>query len=347
MAKEKREIVPGLKVGKIHTPGSIYKPKTSNTLYIKFKGHRFSTGLPATKEGLELAKLLLKKKYLDFNNLQNDNCVMSYLEAWKTFEKTLITKSEKTIANYHNAFKSIITQPNEYLTVDNCEQFILSYLKNTTHGKVTINTYLNNLQIFLNYCTDKNWIDKTKFKAKYSFMLQQGHVQMFTNEECCKLIRYFINNKFEIAYLIIFMLETGARVVDALTLEWSQIDFANQVITWKNKISKFDEPRVASSLSFKILRKLHIINKKSVFSWKYNASSRLAHRLNEALEKLGIEKNGRSFQEFRVTFRMRMMKKGFTEDQIKYLLRHSTKELIYNHYTDFNVINTELKLKLK
>lgn len=325
-------------------PGSIFKHPNYNRLIIKFRGKQYSTGLKPDKQGYALAKAMLEKKFLDYHNLKPDIKTVTFKEAWDSYLNTLINKSERTIYAYRHAFEKIVENENEFLTNDNIERYILLFLKNNNSiTNTSINTFLGKFQIFLNYCAEKKWVELINFNKKYSLSIVETSADSFSNFESCRIIKYFLKKNIEIAYLIIFMLETGARVVDSLTLEWSQIDFQNENITFKNKNTKQHEIRMASRLTFKILNKLNKINKDKVFSWKYSYSSKLSKILNRALTELGIKKNRRSFQEFRVSFRMRLEERGVPEHYIEYLLRHSSGKLLYKNYTDRK--RTEAKIR--
>lgn len=323
------------KSGKKRTfPGSIYRPKNTNRLYIEFKGKRTATGLQDTPEGRRMANILLEKMFLEYNGVGETRGNITFKEAWELYEKTLINKSLKTVEGYSYSFKKIVTDKYKVLDENEIEAFILNYIRTTKDTKASINTILNQFQIFLNYCTEKKWLNKTNFKSKYSYNLGELDIKSYTDQEVFSLARYFYSDRPELSCLILFMVSTGARVVDALTLTWEDIKFDERAIVWRNKKTKIKEERPAGEFAFKLLTRLKIMNKSKVFSWSYNSKSSLNRDLNKAMDHLRIEKDGRAFQEFRVTFRMRLERKGMPEHYIEYLLRHSTGKLIYNHYTD-------------
>lgn len=135
----------------------------------------------------------------------------------------------------------------------------------------------------------------------------------------------------EMAIMIKFMLETGARLVDCLTLQWSQIK-GNKIV-WNNKVTKKNEPRPITSTAINLLNKLPKRTDK-VFRWSYNTSTRLEKWLKDAFKKCGIEQNGRAYQEFRSTFRMNLLERKVPEIYIEYLMRHSKPEITWEYYTD-------------
>lgn len=325
-------------------PGSIYKPANANTLYINFKGKRVATGLQATKEGYQMAQIFLEKLYKEYHGLNESYERVSYKYAWGRYFQTLVNNTDKTKLNYSYSFAAIVgDEADDFLSSASIENKVIKYLKTTKHSRVSINTYLNQFQIFINYCVKNKWTDDINVMSKYSFPKQKQTGRSYTKSECDRIIYYFMHNYPEIGYLIFFMLETGARDIDALTLEWSQINFSNKTIEWKNKISKEIEIRPASDKAFKILKILKKKNKKKVFSYSYSSMSTIAKKLNKALKTLDIDKNKRSFQEFRVTFRMRLASRGVPKEISEYLLRHSSAKLIDLYYTDFSEFEERIR----
>lgn len=328
---------------KLSVPGSIFKPAKTNRLYIKFKGKQYSTGLTDDKKGWQLAKARLEQMYVDYYNLKQTNEPITFKEAWSAYEKTLIQRSERTKINYSHAFTSVVTNQNNYISYDIIESDILKYISSTKHKKSSINIVLNRFQTFLNYCKSKKWIEEFNTK-KYFYKLEKNVIKSYSKEECYKIIKNALKTREELGYLVFFMLETGARDVDALTLEWTQIDFKAKCIHWKNKVTKLKETRPVSDKTIKILKKLQVVNKRKVFSWNYTTACQLRRWLYKIIEISNIERNGRSFQEFRVTFRMKLHDRGTPENYIRYLLRHSAGDRIMEfHYTDYNVYNDKIR----
>lgn len=334
---------------KFTVPGSIFKRKSSEKLYINFRGVQYSTGLKDTKQGRKLALTILENMYLDYRNLRVTNAPVTFAEAWEQYAASLVNVAEKTITCYKTGFDKFIINPNEYLTSTSIEKaviiFMNKYHSNHNLSKVSVNTYLNVFQLFINFCSraPRKWIDMINYKTKYSLKTEQRLAQSYSPFECYQLIKYFYAHDIEIAYLIFFMIETGARVVDALTLEWSQVDFDNKSIRWKNKISKLEEIRPASNTAIHILQRLKQMNTSKVFQMKYNYTQPLLLKLRNGMRELNIPRQNRRYQEFRVTFRMNLKLKGIDEHVIEYMLRHSTGNIMENHYTDYNVLFEKIR----
>ena len=313
-------------------PGSIFVDK--GKLYIKFKGKKYSTGLEPTKVGYQRAEMKLEQLWMAYNRLENVVGIqrLRIKEAFESFLETKINRYPKTIKQYSYAYEAIITD-NYFLDADRIELDIQKYLKTTGHGKVTVNTYLTNLQIFLNYCVGKSWLatNAMKFKSNYSFKDGEEEVETWTEDEVTRFIEYFREFNPEMALLIEFMCETGARKVDCLTLEPRQIK-ANS-IEWKNKKTKKPELRPITKRAREILDTLPKRGNQ-VWQWTYNGASHLNKLLRKACKDLEIESRGRSFQEFRSYFRMKLLKKEVPAEYVMFLMRHSSFK-VSKYYTEY------------
>ena len=314
-------------------PGSIFVPKGRKTLVIKLKGKNYYTGLKDTKENRRLAEQKLRRLYLA-NLGVGEVAPKTIREALRSYEKTLVRVNDHTKHYYLLAIDRVLTDKYAILSPENIESQVLNFLQQRIKD-VSKNTYIKAVQVFLNYCAKMGWM--APFKATdYSPRVRKQEAKSFSEDE---LIRLFsVTQGTEFGRLIEFMVETGARTIDALTLEWHQIDFPNNKIIWQNKITKDPELRPASMRAMEILSQQ--IGNKKCFSWSYSSASRLNRHLHRAMEKAKIEPDGRSFQEFRVTFRMRHLKKGTPEVYTQWLLRHKTFQITGDFYTNFDAFGS-------
>jgi integrase len=232
-------------------PGSIIIDKRYNTLYIKFKGKKTATGLKDTKINRKIAEAMLEKMFYDYTRLGELPGKKKLIsEAFKDFLLTKINKYDKTLKCYQWAYNAVISG-DYYLNNDRIESDIQKYISKTSHSAVTINNYLRHLQVFFNFCIQKKWIEYNNYKADYS--KKETHTpQSYTDDEIRQIINYFDNNDPEISLLIQFMLETGARMVDCLTLTKDRIKAKS--IIWQNKITKRNEERPVTQRTIEILK---------------------------------------------------------------------------------------------
>ena len=326
-------------------PGSVYVQNGRTKLMIKFQGRRIATGLEDTKEGRKIAAQMLERLYLESKGLapvieeQPEGVWLD--DAFDKFlEVHCSNKTQGTKDNFLAAFKAI-ARSNYLLNVNDLEADILYYLAHTTHQPYTINNYLVRFQTFLNFCTKRDWLPETTF-AKQHEKRVESIVQTWEEWEIERLITYFDERDKEFSVMIQFMLQTGARIVDCLTLEWEQVQ--GNVIRWRNKITKRSEPRPIGEAAQDLLRQLPRTSAK-VFRWQYSSKSRLIRRFNTALEECGIEKKGRGLQEMRVTFRNSLLDSGVQAEVAQYLMRHRDIRTTLQHYTRIEETTAQNALK--
>ncbi len=313
-------------------PGSIYADR--DKLYIKFKGKRYSTGLLDNKVGRARAEDLIIKMYEDFHSIGNRTIQKPILikEAFQSFIDSKISRMPKTIEGFHSAFNKIISK-DYYLSEDNVEKDIQKYLKTTDNSPVTKNIYLRDLQTFLNYCSKKKWLPITDFKNQYKVFVPTVENVPYSPEEVEALIKHFDETNIQLSLMIQLMLESGARVVDCLTLKWSQVK--GDEVVWQNKITKENEIVPISKSVIEIFKKLRAFNPgaEKVFSWTTEGDGFLRKKLLEAFKILNIPRNHRSFQEFRVTFRMSLIEKNLPAALEMKLMRHHDYKVTIKKYT--------------
>lgn len=319
-------------MGKRSIPGSIYVPRKSGKLHIKYKGKVISTGLANTHANKRIAENMLRK--MVYENLGVETIKQKNLaDAVEKYERSLVRVNEKTRVNYLLAIKRVFPDISMPLTHENIEDAVIRFMDEKV-GSTTKGTYLRAVQIFLNYCSRMTYISPFDI-TMYIPPVETQIAKSYSDEEVQKLLDHLANN--ELGRLIEFMVATGARVVDSLTLTWEQVDFDMKRVYWKNKIDKKEELRPISDRAIEILLIQKELSKKKVFTWSYNSTSRLDRRLKKAMLESGVEPAGRSFQEFRVTFRMRLLGRGVPEVYTQWLLRHRTFKVTGDFYTNFKL----------
>lgn len=333
--------------------GSIYV--RNNILWIRLGKVRRSADVYDTPEGWQIAeeKLALLHREISGLAIKSQRSIMTYSEAWAEFVRCAVNRSRNTIINYKSAFAKI-TKGNEtmVLTTRSLENDIIRFVNDCDVNKVSMRTYLTGIRVFVNWAAKRGYIDKIDVSS-YMPRRVTNQATSFSKSEAEFIIKYLRENRRnKIVLIILLMLETGARVIDALTLEWSQVNLSKKTITWRNKITKEPEPRPCSEYTVKILevcKKIKNTDNNLVFNSKYPMPRAMRRWLIRALNALhgGEIKNGhhdnnrnkeldnRSFQEFRVTFRMRMARRGMPEAMISWLMRHSDARLIATNYTNY------------
>lgn len=321
--------------------GSIYSQRGRGKLIVKFAGKVHHTGLEDTKEGRKLAAQILERLYLESKGIGKVQVYsITVDEAFSAFltvhcaQKSVVTKE-----CYLYAVKAIVPENTE-LTAPNMERDVLRYLseaKAKGHSQTTINDYLARFQVFLNFAHKRGWIERTEFAVRYK-KAARVEVQNFSAEECAAIVQHCRHSSKEhireLGLLIEFMLETGARPVDALPLKWSDVK-PDGTINFLNKITKTLENVPLSDAALSVLERIPKRGEK-VFRWQHSTLSRLRKWLNEVLEECGIESNGRSFKHFRTTFRNRLLDAEVAPEIAMRLMRHSDVRTTMKSYTKFS-----------
>ncbi len=339
-------------------PGSIFEERGQWSLKVRINNEvdrngkpkytKITTRLPATPENRKLVEKKREQIHVQkFLPKQDDRKVIRLQEAFELFLQTkdLLPKTRR---NYQLAFDIISRKQNYLLTIDNLEEDVL-YFKNRTavqrnYSAVTINTYLRCFQVFLNFCTERKFLEQTKFKAQFGKREVKKEVQIFTDEEVTAILNDCAEHDKELGLLVGLMVETGARPVDALNLKCSEVDLANGIVNWYNKITKNIEPTPVSARAREVLQEALTLagERERVFRWQHASLSRVTDRLNASMKRVGVEKNGRSFKNFRTTFKFRIRHLPF-EFQMR-LMRHSSPDVTLGHYTFYD--NSEIRERL-
>ncbi len=318
-------------------PGSIFEHQ--GKLYIKFKGIKQSTGLEPTKLGYAQAERLLEQKWLRYNRLEETTAKrITIQEAFDKFIEAKAVLRNKSIETYKYAFNAVIS--GDYLlSNDTIESDIQNFIKSTNYSKTSKNTYLSHIQWFLNYCYKKKWLPKSEFKSDYEFKNSNKEPEPWSEDCCWCFIEYFKYRYYEVSLLIQFMLETGARMVDALNMKPE--DVKPKFIMWYNKKTKAPEPRPYTQRAAEILSELPK-REGRIWNWTYRGSSFLNKLMRQAADNMCIERNGRSFQEFRSAYRMKLLNNGVPLEYAMYMLRHKDFKVTDEFYTKYrheNIIN--------
>jgi integrase len=312
-------------------PGSIYLPKGRSKLVIEYQGKKVHTGLEDTKEGRKLAQQMLEKMFLESKGLvkEEKKAILTYNEAFQQFlQFRCSNKSKKTQESYIYSFKVMFPE-NKNLTVENINTDAYRYIQATKHGNTSINIVLRSVQVFLRFCSDEKLIAEPIHLQKRFGKRVDITVQVYEQKECDAIIDYFRLHEPELAIMIQFMLLTGARLVDCLTLQ--KTDIGDGYVTFRNKISKKPEPTPVFPQAIELLRQLPVRDK--VFRWTTAGSSFLHKRLRQAFKQCGILPNGRAYQEFRTTFRNKLLDSGIAPEIAMKLMRHSDIRITLQHYT--------------
>ena len=165
--------------------------------------------------------------------------VLSNLWKGTSGEKTVSTNSQSVI----DFFGSDTSLEAESFSAQKIDQFI-EFLKQKGNAKGTINLKLSALNRMLSYARQRNWIN---ISPKIRGLKQdKGRIRFLSQLEESKLIDKTNElGRPDYAVLWLFLVDTGARVGEALNLKWEDVRFVgnenqrNEVIFWDTKNGEF------------------------------------------------------------------------------------------------------------
>lgn len=323
-------------------PGTIYAQKGRNKWIIKLPSMKpVHTGLEATPENKKIARQIRERMWLESKGVgkKQSHDGTTYDVAFAQFLTVYCAqKSKKTKEGYLFAYKAIAPE-DKPLTASNAEKDVLAYLASAEqrkHNQVTRNNYLRHFQTFLTWSHKRGWIERTEFAKQYR-KAENTEVRNYTESECAAIVEYCRNDAREhfreMGLMIEFMLETGARPVDCLTLEWTHIKL-DGTVDFLNKVHKTVENLPLSDAAIEVLKRLPK-DRVKVFRWQHISLSRLRKWLNDVLTACNIPAQGRSFKEFRKTFRNRLLDAEVQPEIAMRLMRHADVRTTLKHYTKF------------
>lgn len=299
----------------------------------KLKKKRIYTGLKDNSINRKRAEKIKENLYLEILGLK-ENLLITRKNINQIFDKFIsereITHSKATISIYKLAYKSIIKN-NITLDAELIEDEVIYFLKNSKVTHETKNIYVRTLSTFLNWLHEKGHIDKRiNVKRKYYLKTKKQENKIFLKSEINQIVDYFNKIDEEFAILIKFLSLTGLRIGEALNLTWQQV--RKNYIYLHNKVSFENEKIPINDFIFNLIAPLKVKNKIKVFRWQNSSRSRLNRRLNDALEKLNIEKDNRSFHELRKSFLYYLMKSEIPVNVAQKLMRHKNIRVTIDYY---------------
>lgn len=258
----------------------------------------------------------------------------SYAEKWMNLYKVPNLKAS-TIESIRHSLKPALEQFGDRtmrsIKSDELQGFLLGM--KAERMRDLCKTYLS--QIFKKaHAQDiirKNPFDTIEIKAH-----KQKHRLALTSEQQGKFLQYVRGNKYE--QVLVFMLQTGARVGEALALEKSDlrngsVSISKNVVFVQGKRIVQDSPKTAAGcrtipLSFTLECKLRDLPGDVLFPFTYNAIRLALSRISDAL---GFDVTAHTL---RHTFATRLEEQGIPPKVRQYLLGHSSVKMTLDTYTD-------------
>lgn len=314
-------------------PGSVFVENRSNTLVVEVRKKRTYTGLKDTPTNRRTAERIKENLYLESIGLK-PTTIITRKNLRQLFDLYIserkITRAYNTIRNDEIAYHNFIKK-NIYAVPELIENAVKDFLISSQITDESKNIYLRTFQVFLNWLHENGHLEsRLNLKKKYFLKTADKENEIFTSDEIKKLIEYFDAKDKEFSILISFLLHTGLRINEALSLTWQQLKPDRIILA--NKIQKSSEVLIISHDIYNIVDELRTKNIQKVFRWKLSTYSRLNQRLSKAMEVMNIEKRERSFHEFRKTFLYNLQKENVPVQIAQKLMRHKDIKVTIKNY---------------
>jgi|11_taG_2_1085331.scaffolds.fasta_scaffold00719_19 integrase len=211
----------------------------------------------------------------------------------------------------------------------------------------TINTtVIRPLSRLISFAAENNWCKPYKVKQLPQISMRDKDKYVWTREE---IVRCMDFSDFEIKFLLIFLYRTGARIQEALDMNFARLDpngrsmidldnnelniFENKTQSWRNiPIQRNDnEPELS------LWHWLQKINDREgyLFSWRFvghkkNTNNGLIPRWREMLSFANVDQNKKRHS-LRHTFASELSNKGASTNDIMTVGGWKSETMVYNY----------------
>jgi integrase/recombinase XerD len=157
----------------------------------------------------------------------------------------------------------------------------------------------------------------------------------FTEQQIRLLIRWKPEGQYErrLHLLVLFLMDTGCRISEALTLRISEIDFENLLVTLDGKGRKQRVVPFSFELRkalFRHCKETHLAPESPLFANRTHTKLGRRNVLRDVkllCRKLGFTPPGRTLHAFRHTFAVNYIRRGGSVFHLQKVLGHSTLEM--------------------
>jgi integrase len=231
------------------------------------------------------------------------------------------------------------------ITISDIETFKATRLATKTKDDrersiAAVNRELEAMQAMMRYAVSKQWIEKSPFEnAVTPIILKSAETRrkrtLSEDEESKLLAACLIPKRAHIRPLIIAAIDTGMRLGELLSLEWTDVDLDSRVINLRALTTKTLEARTVPisdrlAIELESLRQKHP-NRNSVFN-----ITTIQKSWGSAVEAAGLD--GLHFHDLRHQFCTRLLAQGMPLEEIAKISGHADLNTLYRTY-----INTTAK----
>jgi integrase len=164
------------------------------------------------------------------------------------------TKGENTARINSNSVVTFFGSEAEYALIEESDvDAFVEHLRSSGKTPATTNRHLSALSKMLSYAKQRGWLDKSLVISREEEKNNRLRWLTDNEEEILLLETNAMPNKKIYADLWAFLIDTGARVGEALKLSWKDVDFGNRKVTFRDTKNGDDRTLPMTKRVFEIL----------------------------------------------------------------------------------------------
>ncbi|MFZ0452916.1 MAG: tyrosine-type recombinase/integrase [Ignavibacteriaceae bacterium] len=260
---------------------------------------------------------------------------ITVLKGLDEFLDTKSDKKESTRECYELAVKKFIKVMGDMKISEIDAETIKIYYDSVKYEKTkskklisrnTIASYNNQLLVIFNFFRDKGYIEKNPFEHKE---IQINEVITFSDKSIKNILAKLKKKNIEHYKIIAMLLITGLRVSEMINLSFSDIDFDEDIINFKNE----KEDRNDRIPLYPILKEFILTYWKDYEGKLFNYKSRHSlHFFKKLLKDEHLEKY--SLHTLRKTYITKLLNSKISIYDAKTLSRHKNIKTTFKHYAN-------------
>jgi integrase len=200
------------------------------------------------------------------------------------------------------------------------------------YGDQNTSIWIRALSPIFNWAVSQGYMEQNPVTKSVRFKPAPVRKKKFSNEESERLFQYLRKSNPDLYYLCSFLLRTGLRVMDALELKWSDIDFEAGVIYFEDhKSRRADEEFPITPGLHTLLKSMPREYEPRVFRWKTTSTvNRVYSRIRR---KLKLHED-LTMHALKRTYATMLSEAGVPVSAARILAHHKDYKTTLTYYTD-------------
>jgi len=262
----------------------------------------------------------------------------SLFERFIEEKQHLLGVTPRTIQSYRDAWKAFEKYGKPDVSERGVKDFMIAMSKSEMKP-VSANTFATSINSFLTWLFENDLTNKRLRVPKKK--VPKRTLDTYTKDEVEKIVSFVptLFSEKRLMALMALLVDNGARINEALTLERSKIDFDNGEVKLWGKGQKERTVPISPECGEIIRRWLKEHNHNIVFcaiNGKKIRYDNLRGDFVDLLEKVGVEKSEGSFHAFRRYFSREYVRNGGNLFHLQQMLGHTTLEMS-RRYTKLDI----------